>query len=413
VVGQKPRMIYEPIRACRACGSPHLETALDLGVQALTGVFPRPGIDVAGGPLVLVRCLGACGLVQLAGDYSLSEMYGDNYGYRSGLNASMVRHLTQKVASLRTRVNVGSGDVVLDIGSNDGTTLGAWPRGPTLIGIDPTIAKFGGYYRDDIVKRATFFNAASYREVAGDRKAKVVTSISMFYDLPSPLQFVRDIASVLDDDGIWHFEQSYLPLMLERNSYDTVCHEHLEYYGLAQVVWLLENAGLCVVDVEFNDVNGGSFAVTARRGTRHADKVAALLEAEKTTAGPAEWQRFRAFVADHRAALPARLRELKAQGKVVLGLGASTKGNVVLQYCGIDSTLLAAVAEVNPDKFGCVTPGSRIPIVSEADALARRPDVLMVLPWHFRSTFLASMKPFLAGGGQLMFPLPAIEFVGG
>jgi hypothetical protein len=405
-------MFYEPIRACRACGSNHLDVVLDLQEQALTGVFPRIGAAaVPAGPLVLVQCRGPCGLVQLAGDYALDEMYGQNYGYRSGLNASMVRHLTQKVERLRALRPVVDGDVVLDIGSNDGTTLGAYPRGPRLVGIDPTIAKFGHHYRDDIVKCADFFNAQTYRAVVGDKQAKIVTSISMFYDLPQPLQFVRDIASVLADDGIWHFEQSYLPLMLERNSYDTVCHEHLEYYGLAQVVWLLDQAGLCIVDVEFNDINGGSFAVTARRGTTHADKVRALLQAEQASAGPAAWQRFTSFVARHRVELPATLRALQQQGRSVMGLGASTKGNVVLQYCGIDASLLPFVAEVNPDKFGCTTPGTCIPIVSEAEALAKNPDVLLVLPWHFRGTFLSTMKPFLARGGRLLFPLPQLEFV--
>jgi NDP-4-keto-2,6-dideoxyhexose 3-C-methyltransferase len=406
-------MLYEPIDACRACGGRQLEDALDLGIQALTGIFPRPGAPaVPAGPLRLVHCVGGCGLVQLAGNYSLDEMYGQNYGYRSGLNASMVRHLTAKVAALRARVPVGGDDVVVDIGSNDGTTLGAWPVGPTLVGIDPTIVKFGHYYRADIQKVPAFFDAATYRRVVGPRPAKVVTSISMFYDLPAPLQFVKDIASILADDGLWHFEQSYLPLMLERNSYDTACHEHLEYYGLSQVVWLLERAGLCVVDVDFNDVNGGSFAVTARRGTVHAPRVAALLEAERETAGPGAWSRFRDAVARHRTELPALLRSLREQGKLVLGLGASTKGNVLLQHCGLTPELLPAIAEVNPDKFGSLTPGSNIPIISETEALARRPDVLLVLPWHFRSTFLTAMKPFLAGGGRLLFPLPKIEFVG-
>jgi NDP-4-keto-2,6-dideoxyhexose 3-C-methyltransferase len=407
-------MFYEPIQTCRMCASKRLETALDLGVQALTGVFPRAdAADVPGGPLVLVRCVDGCGLVQLAGNYSLEQMYGSDYGYRSGLNASMVRHLHHKVTALRDRVPVGANDIVVDIGSNDGTTLGAFPRGPTLVGIDPTIAKFGSFYRDDIVKCPAFFDADTYRGIAGAKQAKLVTSISMFYDLPAPLQFVRDIASILAADGRWHFEQSYLPLMLERNSYDTACHEHVEYYALAQIVWLLDRAGLCIEDVELNDVNGGSFAVTARHGREHAPKVQALLEAEEQTAGPAAWTRFTAFVERHRTELPARLRALRDSGKTVFGLGASTKGNVTLQYCGIDATLLPAIAEVNPDKLGCVTPGTKIPIESEAEIFAKQPDVLMVLPWHFRTAFLSSMKTWLDGGGRLLFPLPQIELVGG
>jgi len=405
-----------PLTFCRICGNAQLVTVLDLGEQALTGRFPKdPTESLTVGPLRLVKCVGGadtCGLVQLADTYDLGEMYGDQYGYRSGLNASMVRHLSAKVAWLTQRRPLAPGDLVLDIGSNDGTTLGQYPDFVTRLGIDPTSDKFRRFHPPGITAVADFFSAATFKQAIGERKAKIVTSISMFYDLPSPLDFVRDVASVLADDGIWHLEQSYLPLMLETNSYDTVCHEHLEFYALRQIQWMTSRSGLRITNVQFNDVNGGSFAVTVEKGEGDDPLVAELLAKEAFLETPETWPAFRQTVADHRTQLRATLERLKGEGKKVYGLGASTKGNVVLQYCGITSDLLAGIAEVNPDKFGSFTPGTLLPICSEADALAQKPDVLMVLPWHFRSVFLQNQKSFLDQGGQLLFPLPQIEFVG-
>lgn len=403
------------LTACRICGNSNLVTVLDLGEQALTGMFPKAASPhVEGGPMLLVKCHGqegCCGLVQLGHTYDLDELYGENYGYRSGLNASMVRHLGAKVKWLLERRPLAKGDVVLDIGSNDGTTLGHYPADVRRIGIDPTTEKFRRFHPPGIEAVADFFTAESFRKVAGGAKARIVTSISMFYDLPAPMDFVRDVAAVLADDGVWHLEQSYCPLMLETNGYDTVCHEHLEFYGLAQLQWMTSRAGLRITDVSLNDVNGGSFAVTVEKGSGDAPIVAELLAKEAKLASLDTWKAFSDTVARHKVELPALLRKLKADGKRVLGLGASTKGNVVLQWCGIGPELLEAIAEVNPDKFGCVTPGSRIPIISEDEARARRPDVWLVLPWHFKKTFLEREKAFLAAGGKLLFPLPAIELV--
>ena len=414
------------ITKCRLCGNTQLETVLDLGAQALTGVFPGDATtDVPVGPLELLKCHGeeTCGLVQLAHDYDLGEMYGDQYGYRSGLNASMVKHLAAKVASLVARRPLDPGDVVLDIGANDGTTLSQYPtlsngEHATLVGIDPTIKKFGKFYPDHIRKVPEFFSAATFRAALGKAgkpkakaKARIITSISMFYDLPAPMRFVEEVASVLADDGIWHLEQSYLPLMLETNSYDTVCHEHVEYYALAQIRWMTSRAGLRIVDVQRNDVNGGSFAVTVAKGEGDAPIVAEMLEEERGLTSLDTWRAFAGRVARHRIELPQLLDQLREDGAKIAGLGASTKGNVVLQHCGITRSLLPEIAEVNPDKFGCFTPGSKIPIVSEADMRAKHPDVLVVLPWHFKKTFLERERAFLAAGGKLLFPLPSIELV--
>ncbi|MDB4915676.1 MAG: C-methyltransferase [Gemmatimonadetes bacterium] len=413
-------MTPKEISACRCCANTRLEPILSLGTQYLTGVFPR-AVDerVTSGPLDLVKCLGtdACGLVQLRHTYDSNEMYGTNYGYRSGLNQTMVRHLARTVRGIIDTYGVADDAIVLDIGSNDGTLLSNMPAAARRVGMDPTIAKYREFYAPGINAVADFFSAATFRKEYGDERAQVITSIAMFYDLDDPMAFVRDIAAVLAPDGIWYFEQSYLPTMLTQNAYDTICHEHLEYYALAQIDWMLSRCGLRVIDVQRNDVNGGSFSVTAAH--EHSSHVAnqgaidALVAFERDSQldTMAPYLAFRDRVVAHRDELMSTLAALRASGATVLGYGASTKGNVILQYCGLTATDIPAIAEVNPDKFGAFTPGTHIPIVSEADAHARAPDYFLVMPWHFRENLIQREAAHLARGGKLIFPLPAISIV--
>jgi hypothetical protein len=410
--------MYKEIAECRVGGGTNLVTVLQLGYQALTGIFPRSAREtVTSGPLELVWCPDS-GLLQLKHSYEPSEMYGDNYGYRSGLNQSMVSHLTDKVAYLERLVQPKPGDVVVDIGSNDCTTLKAYSTpGLRRIGIDPTGKKFAEYYPADVALVADFFSADAYRSVE-KKPARMVTSIAMFYDLDAPIQFARQIESILADDGVWHFEQSYMPSMLRMNSYDTICHEHLEYYSLAVVKKILDAAGLRLVDVVMNAVNGGSFAVTAAKADNRSIKsnsavIDWLLKQEGrmglNTTKP--YREFEERVFRHRDDLTRLIHALNADGKKVLGYGASTKGNVVLQFCGLTNKDIPAIAEVNTEKFGRVTPGSHIPIISEADAKAMKPDYFLVLPWHFKEGILRREKEYLASGGRFIFPFPEIEII--
>ncbi|MFN7307059.1 MAG: class I SAM-dependent methyltransferase, partial [Acetobacteraceae bacterium] len=381
---------------CRICGNQNLVTVLDLGEQALTGVFPaRRDERITSGPLRLVKCVGDafCGLLQLSHSYDLGEMYGDNYGYRSGLNASMVRHLQSKVALINKMISLTESDIVLDIGSNDGTTLGFYADiGLNLIGVDPTAAKFRQFYKSNIRVVPDFFSAALFRREFQNRRARVVTSFSMFYDLERPMEFMKEVNSILADDGIWVFEQSYMPMMLDRNSYDTVCHEHLEYYGLKQIKWMTDRCGLKIVDVSFNDVNGGSFSVTVAKSDSAFPVYSNLVEilareAELGLDGLEPYIEFAARVSDSRTELVKFVTDAVGAGLRVAALGASTKGNVLLQYCGFSEKEIFAVGEVNHDKFGRLTPGTLIPIIAEKELLSLKPDFLIVLPWHFRDTF--------------------------
>lgn len=408
---------YKPLERCRVSGSRNLISVLNLGHQDLTGVFPRSSTDpVTNGPLELVWCPES-GLLQLAHSYDPGEMYGENYGYRSGLNQSMVRHLTAKMRGLERRAGLSAGDAVLDIGSNDATSLKAYET-PSLIrmGIDPTGAKFKEFYPDDILLVPDFFSARAFASL-GKPRPKIVTSIAMFYDLEDPIAFARDIATVLHPEGLWHFEQSYMPAMLRTVSYDTVCHEHLEYYSLGVVQRILDAADLKVVDVQMNGVNGGSFAVTAaHKGSARTPNTPVIewLLGQEERMGLDTVRPFREFedrVFRHRADLVRLLKTLAGDGKKVFGYGASTKGNVTLQFCGITTAEIPLIADVNVEKFGRVTPGTNIPIVSEAEARALQPDYFLVLPWHFKEGILQREQAFIDRGGKFIFPFPEIEII--
>lgn len=410
--------MIKKISACRICGSNHLTTILDLGSQMLTGVFPNqidPKIFTTG-PLVLVKCMDVtrCGLVQLAHSYDLTEMYGVNYGYRSGLNKSMVTHLFAKVDRIQSMVKLKEGDLVIDIGSNDGTTLSAYPPYLKLVGVDPTGAKFKSFYQEHINLIPDFFSASLVKSFFPDCKAKVITSFSMFYDLEDPVAFMRDVHQVLADDGIWVFEQSYLPTMLEKNSFDTVCHEHLEFYCLKQIQFMCQKVGFQIIDVEFNDINGGSFSVTVIKKSPinkvlpHIENLL-IKENEKGFDSLVPFIEFEKQTIQAKENLVRFLQDAKKHGKTVAGLGASTKGNVLLQYCHITTENLECIGEVNYEKYGCYTPGSWIPIISETEILKKELDYLVVLPWHFKDFFISNPK---FKGIKLVFPLPQLEIIG-
>lgn len=409
--------MYTEISCCRICGNKNLSKILDLGSQMLTGVFPRQkNANLTIGPLVLVKCDesvdGACGLVQLGHSYELGELYGENYGYRSGLNASMVAHLQSKVDRILNLVKLDKGDIVIDIGSNDCTTLKAYPdQGQELIGIDPTGLKFLDFYPAHVRLIPEFFSAKAFKNIYQSKKAKVITSFSMFYDLENPMAFMREIFEVLEDDGVWVFEQSYMPSMIRTNSYDTVCHEHLEFYGLRQIQYMCENVGFHIIDVEFNDINGGSISVTVRKKQPNdflSAEVCQILknEIDQGYSGLEIYRAFASRVLQSRDELIDFIKSVKSEGKRIAAIGASTKGNVLLQYCKLTSLDLDCVGEVNQEKYGSFTPNTWIPIVPEDEVINSGFDYLVVLPWHFRQYFENSRK---FRGINLVFPLPTLS----
>ncbi len=416
--------MHKEINKCRICGNEELVSVLDLGKQVLTGVFPKnPDEIISKGPLELVKCCEDeagqnCGLVQLRHSYNLDEMYGENYGYRSGLNKSMVGHLQKKVSKIQELVTLVPGDLVVDIGSNDSTLLQSYAQKDlVLVGVDPTADKFKEFYPDHIMAVPDFFSAKVLRKAVGDKKAKVVTSIAMFYDLESPLDFMRQIYEILADDGVWIVEQSYLPTMLKMNAYDTVCHEHLEYYRLKQIKWMAGRVGLKIIDVEFNGINGGSFSIAAAKTNSPYQENVALVNKIMAAERAAKlhslkpYEEFKQRVYAHRDKLLGFFKNARDEGKKIFGYGASTKGNVVLQFCGLSKQNIPYIAEVNQNKYGCFTPGTLIPIIAEQEAKAMGPDYLMVLPWHFKDFIIAKEIDYLCAGGKLLIPLPELIII--
>ena len=403
------------ITFCRVCQHGAILEILDLGKQALSGVFPSSGdIGPESGPLEIGVCEN-CELVQLLHSYPSDLMYGDNYGYRSGLNSSMARHLHLKANRVYGKYVKANQPVILDIGSNDGTLLNSLKStGARLIGIDPTSAKFAEYYDSSILKVPKFFSEEVFREIS--TPADLIFSIAMFYDLENPVEFVKQIARCLQPEGVWHFEQSYLISMMDTNSFDTICHEHVEYYSFAVIEKILLRADMRVVDVELNDTNGGSIAITATKiNSTHVETfyVEWLRGYEKAKVSNIVQglKEFAAQVVSQREIIRDLLISAKNKGMDVWAVGASTKGNTLLQYCNLDSQIITAIAEINPFKFGRFTPGTAIPIKSEIEMLEAMPDLAIVLPWHFKPSIIKGNENYLNRGGKLIFPLPYIEII--
>jgi hypothetical protein len=406
--------LFHKIDGCRVCGNKDLVTVLDLGDQFLSGIFPKKiDLDMPRGPLKLVKCNeeeGGCGHVQLEHTYDLPTMYGDNYGYRSGLNASMVKHLKEKAQKIQKDIKLESGDIVVDIAGNDGTFLGFFPETCQLMSIDPTSEKFKGYFKTNVNYMADFFSADLFKKRFGKQKAKVITSFSMFYDLDDPCDFASQVKECLAPEGIWVLEQSYMPEMLRVNSFDTVCHEHLSYYGMRQLKYIMDKVGFNIVDYEFNDVNGGSISLVVSPSKKECStKLTALLalEVEQGLDTVEPWEDFAARMTENNHKFLKIIRDLRDEGYKVAGLGASTKGNVTLQTWGITPNDILAIGDVNPDKDGSFAPGTWIPIKNEDEVLAYY-DVFVILPWHFKKFFVNNEK---FKGKKLVFPLPTPEVV--
>lgn len=412
-------------QTCRVCGSSELTPVIDIGDQFLQGSFFKPGMAHPPSrkvPMQLVRCdvsrnEHGCGLLQMAHSVPADVLYS-NYWYRSGTNATMRNHLKGIVDSALSIVG-GSDLRVLDIGCNDGTLLANYPESFDRFGVDPSdIARS---IKPPVTVVPSVFPSALAVQIIGERKFDVVTSIAMFYDLESPVDFAKAIAGILKRKGVWIFEMSYLPMMLETNSFDTICHEHLEYYSLAVIEFILARAGLRLFRHSFNAINGGSVRCYATFADNF-DYDTPESRAELASSRLAEFDlaldcnkpyaAFQARIEVVRDKLVRLLRDIRARGETVHIYGASTKGNTLLQWCGIDRSIVECAADRNPDKHGAFTLGTNIPIVSEETSRAAKPDYYLVLPWHFKDEFVEREKATILGGTKMIFPLPEVAVVG-
>ena len=397
----------KPKFQCRICSSKQKFSIYNLGNIALTGRFLNKHEKINSYHLELVAC-NDCDLVQLNNTCEAEELYGDFYGYSSSLNQSMVKHLESIYLSLKPYINNKSR--ILDIGSNDGTFLNFFVDQNLTVGIDPSAKKFKKLYKKSKLI-PNFFNS----QTAYDLRNKIgnfdlITSIAMFYDLEDPVQFARDVESLLTSNGIWVLEQSYLPLMIRNNAFDTICHEHIEYYKIKDIINILERVGMKVFNVFINDVNGGSFRLMCcKKDAKHIvnHNVHNLLEEEiKFFSDKNIYNEFNKRVISIKNELRDLLQGLKEKNINVYGLGASTKGNVLLQHFEIDHNLIKAIGEVNPEKFGKYTPGSDIPIIDQDQILSDENAYFLILPWHFKDFFINSNRFKKC---NLIFPLPEVQ----
>jgi hypothetical protein len=367
------------------------------------------------------------GAVRLEKCAPLDLMYG-KYWYRSGVNNTMRKELSNIVTDILEHFSVNENDIWLDIACNDGTLLSNVPETMIRIGVDPADDSF----KVESEKHANliiqdFFSYESFTKTHFKKcKAKVVTSIAMFYDLDNPGEFIRDIHKILDDDGLWVMQLSYTPLMIEQMAFDNICHEHIYYYSLFNIKKLLESNGFMVVDCRLNDINGGSFRIYIMKSNADVTKfstqpnrdvckfrVNSLIEYEKSLQldSPNTWHKFFNNINTLKDTTVAFIKNERAKGKKVWAYGASTKGNTLLQYFGLDHTLIDGIAERNLHKWGLRTVGTDIPIFSEDDMRKANPDYLLILPWHFISEFRQREIRYLEGGGKFIVPCPKFEVI--
>lgn len=421
------RTTYVTIRdTCRVCEG-QIDPVLSLGEQYVSNFLLPEQADGEKAPLDLVLCR-RCGLLQLRHTVSGEAMYR-NYWYRSGTNQTMRSALADIANTAERLVNLQAGEAVLDIGCNDGTLLASY-RTPGIyrIGFDPAenLAVFSRKVADRVVNG--FFASEEFHRDPDLKtsRPKIVTSIAMFYDLEDPNKFVSDIKKIMHPDGLWVVQMSYLPLMLKQHDFGNICHEHLEYYSLESLEYLLKRHDFSVSDVQLNDVNGGSFRTFIRNSgadetllgdaayrRQAAERVNALRtqEAKMGLGDTKIYREFAAWMERIKEDVSGFISEQVHRGKKVAIYGASTKGNVMLQYFGLDHGLITAASERNPDKWGKLTVGTRIPIVSEEEARNAKPDYFLVLPWHFIDEFREREKDYLLGGGRFIVPLPHFTLI--
>ena len=402
---------------CRICNSEHMNTVISLGEQYITSRFPIYGDFSTPKTQIHLSLCSECGLLQLEETVNPSELYEYEYGYRSGISHTMRAHLKQYQEEIVSWVTLNPGDVVVDIGSNDSTLLQLYSTDLKRIGIDPTGNQFESYY-GDVELIPTYFTVDEFRKVYQTEKCKVVSSISMFYDLPNPVQFAKDIYEILDEDGIWTCEQSYMPTMLKSNSIDTICHEHLEYYALTQIKRIADMANFKIIDVTLNECNGGSFRVYfAKQGStrfvEHTEKIQSWLK-EEDELGIMREDTYRRFIENCDKEIDKLcyfVRDiLPSNHKTMYVYGASTKGNCLLQYANLGEQCMKYAVERNPNKIGKMT-CTGIEIISEETMRQQPPNYLLVLPWHFKREIIEREDEFLTNGGQLVFPFPHFEIV--
>jgi len=403
------------IKKCRNCRSSNLINLFDLGNISFSGKFSKKPGTIKKGHLGIVICK-KCKLVQLSENFNLKYLYGPDYGYRTGINQTMVSHVKSLVKDLSKKTKLKKNEAVLDIASNDGTLLNFYSSNITTFGIDPLIKKYNNFYKKVNYKVANFFE---YKAVTKKYKSKfkIITALSVFYDLQDPNKFLSGIEKLLDRNGLAVIELADLESIIKYKMFDTICHEHLEYYSTNVLVEMFKKNNLKLIDIKSNKINGSSkqYYICKNQSDYNVNlkKINKVIKDEKKLSleDPKTYLNFKKKIDHIKLTLVNTIKKIKKSGKSIHGYGASTKGNVLLQYFGIGKKMLDFVAERNPKKYGFHTPGTNIKIVSEKQSRKLKPSYYLVLPWHFKREIIKREKQTINSGSSFIFPLPKLSII--
>ena len=403
------------IKKCRNCQGTFLKYLFSLGRLSYTGKFPKNNkIDVKKTDLTLIKCSN-CNLVQLNNNYNMKYLYNQDYGYRSGINNTMIKHMEKISKILCIKADVRSNDFVLDIASNDGTLVNFYDKNVNKVGIDPLIPRYKKYYKNIDYKIPNFFSLNILKKYKIKNKFKIITALSVFYDINNPHKFLKDINKILEDNGIFLLEYADLFSIIKYKMFDTICQEHVTYYSTKVILKILDKNNLRVFDIRRNSINGGSVQYfvckkNAKFVTNLKSLNFALLEESKLKLDKVNtYKVFFKTIFKIRSKLLNLLNTLKKKNKIIHGYGASTKGNVLLQFFGIGKKYIKFIADRNPNKYNLFTPGTKIKIISENMSRLMKPDYYLVLPWHFKNEILLREKKIIKKGTKFIFPLPKIS----
>ena len=404
------------IKNCRNCNHNHLIHLFSLGKMSFTGKFPKSFLyNVPKAQLNLLMCK-RCKLVQLDRNFSIKYLYGKDYGYRTGINQTMTDHVKKTVKIGTSMVNLKAKDHVLDIASNDATLLNFYNKNIVTVGIDPLVNKYKKHYKKINYQISDFFHVSEIKKLELKKKFKIISALSVFYDLRDPNKFLRHVKELLDEKGIFILEHADLYMIIKNKIFDTICHEHLGFFSSKVIIEMIRNTGLKVFHHEYNDINGGSSRYYICHKSAHykvKDSIKKVLLNEKKVGLHSKkiFTNFFNDILNQRIKLKKIIKNIKNKKQTIHGYGASTKGNVLLQFYNINNKDVSYIADRNPLKYNLYTPGTKIKIISESKSRKLRPDYYLVLPWHFKKEILLREKIVKKNGTKFIFPLPKVSII--
>ena len=403
------------IKQCRNCKSKKLITLFSLGNLCFTGKFSSLNDNIKKKPVTVVLCK-SCELVQLAHNYDLKYLYGPDYGYRTGINRTMTDHVKKITQTLAKKTTLKKNDLVLDIASNDGTLLNSYKKNIIKFGVDPILNKYKKNYKNIRYSISGFFSASKVKEKT-KKKFKIISALSVFYDLLNPNKFLRDVKTLLLPEGVFLLEFADLASIIKYKMFDTICHEHLEYYSSKVIINLVKKNDLRVFDIKQNFINGSIkqyYICHKNSKIKSKSKIINKTLRSESKLKLNTVKTFKEFIQKInflKTRLNNKIKYIRRNNQSIHCYGASTKGNVLLQYFNIDNKKISFAAERNKNKYGLVTPGSKIKIISEENSRKMKPDYYLVLPWHFKKEILKREKNTLRTGTKFIFPLPNFEII--